>query len=178
MELQETSTSLPLVTRRQLALLLGVHMQTVTKLEREGLPIHSRGRRGRASMYHAPDVIRWQALREASRQQAPTVVVLADERARLIRAQWERLERENRFRDGELVEQDVVVAEGRSYTKAWVARVRALPRRLVMLGIITRDQESAAKRLCYEMLTDIASWKTTADCERAIAEAERILASA
>jgi hypothetical protein len=46
---ERPAVAVELVTRRELAARLGVHMQTVTKWEREGLPIAERGRRGRPS---------------------------------------------------------------------------------------------------------------------------------
>jgi phage terminase Nu1 subunit (DNA packaging protein) len=53
------------VTRRELAELLGVHMQTVTRWEQAGLPIAVRGRRGKPSLYRLSAVRAWLRTRDA-----------------------------------------------------------------------------------------------------------------
>jgi len=60
----------PLLTRRQLAKAMGVHMQTVTKWERSGLPIAKRGRKGKPSLYDETASRHWLAEREAAAQEA------------------------------------------------------------------------------------------------------------
>lgn len=73
----------PLVTRRELADALGCHMQTVTKYEREGLPIAQRGDRGKPSRYQLEDVRAWLAQRTAGAQAPVAAIALAD-----VRAAW------------------------------------------------------------------------------------------
>lgn len=53
-----------MVTRRQLAQVLTVHMQTVTKWEMEGMPIAQRGGKGRPSFYDEAAVRAWRIRRE------------------------------------------------------------------------------------------------------------------
>ncbi len=53
-----------LLTRRQLAAALNVHMQTITKWEREGLPVAERGAKGRPSKYREIDVRAWRKRRD------------------------------------------------------------------------------------------------------------------
>lgn len=71
---------LELVTRRQLADALGCHMQTVTKYEREGMPIAARGDRGKPSRYQLEDVKAWLAQRTAGAQAPVAAIALADVR--------------------------------------------------------------------------------------------------
>lgn len=56
------------------------------------------------------------------------------------------------------------------FVRAWTAKVRRLPRRLVVAGLLTRVQEPAAAELVAEILTEIATWKTQADLKRALVE--------
>src|SRR6185369_15904806 len=57
-----------LLTRRQLAELLAVNMQTVTKWGRDGLPIAHVGRKGKPSLYDEAAVRAWLAAREYAAQ--------------------------------------------------------------------------------------------------------------
>ena len=58
-----------LVTRPELAQVLGVHMQTITKWERAGLPIAEQCRRGKPSLYSLADAEDWQRAREVEAPQ-------------------------------------------------------------------------------------------------------------
>lgn len=92
-ELIETPPSQPaapdgesLVTRRELAQRIGIHMQTVAKWLEEGMPVADRGSRGRAAKFRESDVRAWRAARETAAKRTGLVDV-AQERARKERAQ-------------------------------------------------------------------------------------------
>lgn len=70
------------LTRRELAAALNVHMQTVTKWEREGLPVAERGRKGKPSRYSELEVRAWLQAREEAARNDPGVMDLAVVRAR------------------------------------------------------------------------------------------------
>lgn len=70
-----------LVTRRELAERLDVHMMTVTKWERDGLPIAQRGRKGKPSLYSEVEVRAWLQARDEAAETAG-VFDAAMERAR------------------------------------------------------------------------------------------------
>ena len=70
----------PLVTRRELADALGCHMQTVTKYEREGMPIATRGDRGKPSRYQLEDVRAWLTSRAVGAQAPVAAIALAEVR--------------------------------------------------------------------------------------------------
>src|SRR4051812_25727539 len=53
-----------LVTRRDLAALVGVHPITICKWEREGMPVATRGGRGRPSFYDEAVVRAWRQRRD------------------------------------------------------------------------------------------------------------------
>jgi hypothetical protein len=155
----------PLVTRQQLALLLGVHPQTITGWEGEGCPVARRGGRGVASKYRVSDVFKWRV--ESLRQVSETTLTLEQERTRLARAQADGKEMENRVRAGELLPRDQVVREGQALVRGWSAKVRGLPRRLVNVGLVPREREGDARALLLELLADISGWRTVADAEAA-----------
>lgn len=91
-----------LVTRRELATLLGRHMMTVKKWERDGMPIAARGRKGKPSFYRESDVRRWLEARDKAAATSG-VVDVAQERARKERAQAVLAEQTFQIRDRELL---------------------------------------------------------------------------
>lgn len=107
-----------LLTRRQLAAALGVHMMTVTKWERDGMPVADRGAKGRPSYYREADVRAWQQQRDQAAREPGATVDLARERARKERAQAILAEQTYKVRSGELLPRDGV-------EKVWAAEVAA-----------------------------------------------------
>lgn len=106
-----------LLTRRELAERLSVHMLTITKWEKDGLPIAARGRKGKASTYREADARAWLAAREVAAKTSGLVDV-AQERARKERAQAAVSEQTFQMRAGLLIPQEEV-------DKAWSAEVNA-----------------------------------------------------
>lgn len=151
----------PSMTRRDLAAVLGVHMQTVTKWEQDGMPVAERGRRGRASQYLEVEVRAWLAAREDAAKQSGTVDV-AQERARKERAQAQLAEQTHLMRSRKLLPEHEVAA-------AWSSEVSAV--RAVILASYTTHAdrvhraatleglpgvERALKDLAYEVLRELA----------------------
>lgn len=153
--------TVPLVTRKELAALLGVHPQTITDWEGQGCPIAKRGGRGVSSKYRVSDVYQWRI--DSARQVSETTLTLEQERARLAKAQADGKEMENRQRRGELLPRAQVVAEGQALVRGWSAKLRGLPRKLVNAGLVPRDREADARGLVLSVLSDISEWKTVAD---------------
>lgn len=106
-----------LLTRRQLAAAVGVHMMTVTKWEQDGMPVAHRGGKGRPSHYREVDVRAWIQQREEAAKQ-PGAVNLVQERARKERAQAIRAETETKIRLRDLVEREDIV-------RLWAAEAAA-----------------------------------------------------
>lgn len=90
------------ITRRELAERLDVHMMTVTKWERDGMPIAERGERGRPSRYDETAVRAWIQARDAAAKSGKLVDV-AQERAKKERAQAALAEQTYQMRAGDLV---------------------------------------------------------------------------
>jgi phage terminase Nu1 subunit (DNA packaging protein) len=122
----EKDESVGIVTRRGVAELFGVHAITVTKWEREGMPIHVRGARGRPSMYRMPDVITWYTeravrARGGSTDEAPSPI---EQRALLDAKRTEELDLRIRLRKGELIEAEEAARDMANVATATKARLR------------------------------------------------------
>jgi len=156
----------PIVDRVRLSEILGVHPDTITHYARKGMPVVARGGRGRESQYDAFVCMAWWRKQGGGN---------AKEAAQIRRDESQAALNEQRLQERrkELVARDQVILAGQSYTKAWAAKVRALPRRFVEAGIITREQEAAAAGVCREVLTEIASWTTVAGAVRVAKKAAR-----
>jgi phage terminase Nu1 subunit (DNA packaging protein) len=135
----------PLLTRRELALVLGVHMQTVTKWERDGLPVANRGRRGKPSTYRESDVRAWLKSREVAAQSGQANDV-ARERARKERAQALEAEQRVAFRARELLPAEEV-------EKAWTAEASAV--RAILLASYTTHADRVYRAATLDGLAGV-----------------------
>ena len=152
------------VNRLQLAALLGVHPDTVTDYARSGMPVVTRGGRGKEGVYDAVLCLAWWRDQQGANAKEAAQARAYDASAQLNEL---KLARER----GELVPRDQVVLEGQAFVKAWVTKVRALPRRFTQAGLITRDREPGVTAIVREILEEIAHWRTVADTKRAAGKA-------
>lgn len=150
------------VTRRELATLLGKHMQTLTKWEREGMPIAERGGRGRPSRYREVEVRAWLLAREQAAQAPGAPMDLARERAR--KEHWQSLlsEQTHQMRQRDLLP----AAEVEQVWAAEIAAVRSLilasytmhadrvHRAATLEGVA--GVERALRDIAYEVLRELA----------------------
>ena len=139
------------VTRPQGVRLLGVADRTFARLEAEGVlvaAVKGTGRRG--STYDA-DALVAGYLAHRERQLRGTVESSRDRRALLPR--------------------DQVVREGQAFVKAVMAKVRALPSRLVRAGVVAPAAEPKVAELLREAADEMSRWKTELDLLAALAEA-------
>ena len=111
-------TKKKLVTRRELAQILGHHMSAVTKWEQSGMPCAEPGRKGKPSLYSELEVRKWLSNREKAAQKNGTVD-LTRERALRERAQRISLEQIAQIRAGDLLPRAHV-------EKDWAADLMAL----------------------------------------------------
>jgi phage terminase Nu1 subunit (DNA packaging protein) len=121
-----------LVTRAELAKRLECHEVSITRWQREGLPVARRGGRGRASLYDEVAVRAWLLAREAAAKAEDAPLDLAQERARKER--WQGLLAEQTFKVRERLLLPVAEVE-----KAWLAEVTAV--RAVILASYTADAD-------------------------------------
>lgn len=152
------------MNRVQLALLLGVHQDTISDYSRQGMPVTSAGGHGVESAYDAVKCLDWWRERQGKNAKEAA-------QTRAFTAQAELNEQKLARERSELVSRSQVIAEGQQYTKAWQAKIRALPRALVLAGVISREEEPAVMVQCMELLRDISNWKTVADLVLAIESA-------
>jgi phage terminase Nu1 subunit (DNA packaging protein) len=155
------------MTRRQVAAAFGVHMQTVTKWEQEGLPRASHGGRGRASFYDESAVRSWLSVREANAAGPAGSLNPMQERAKRDRTQAMIAMQMYQRRLGKLVDREDVELAGQAYTKAWRAQILAWPKRAVLSGAIRPEQEAGVAALCRELLSEIGAWHVLSQLEAA-----------
>jgi hypothetical protein len=138
--------------------------RTFAKLEADGVLVPARrGRGGRPSVYSLETIVPAYLVYVTAQRPSSD----RDARSRKDISQAELNELRLKTQKGELLPRDQVILEGQHYTKAWSAKVRALPRQLVQAGIVMRDQEPAVAAICRDLLSEIASWRTGADLTRA-----------
>ena len=63
-----------------------------------------------------------------------------------------------------------VIRAGQAHCKALSGKIRALPRRLVQLGLIPSETEAEVVAVCREILEDAASWRSLDDLVAAAAD--------
>ena len=116
-----------LSTRREVAETLGVHMDSISKWERQGLPIVKRGGRGRASKYDLEAVRAWLAARDKAAQKA-VEGPLDPVQEKAARDHWQAMlaEQTHQIRQRELL-------PAADVERAWAAHVAAV--RAVLLAI-------------------------------------------
>ena len=146
------------VDRLQLAKLIGVHPDTVSDYTRAGMPVVTRGGAGRRSVYDSVECLKW--WREQSGKDAKEIA-----QTRAYNAQAELNELKIAVQNGELLPRDEVVLAGQNYTKAWTAKIRALPRQMVQSGLIPREREQGVTQMLLALLSEISQWKTLGEGE-------------
>lgn len=149
-----------LLDRIQLAALMGVHPDTVTDYARQGMPVLTRGGRGKTSAYDAVDCLEWWRNQQGKnlKEAAQTRLYVANAANAELKLQVQR---------GELWPRAQIIYEGQKYTRAWAAKVRGLARQLVQRGVIPPDKETSASAVCLELLREIAGWKSVAEVTKA-----------
>lgn len=150
-----------LVTRQELAQLLGVNPRTVAKLLEEGMPVARRGRGGRPSLYDPAKCLEWKDARDQVAGLTPANLV-AQERARRERAQAMLAEQMLAMRAGKLVDIDEV-------TRRWAAEIAGARAVILQSYTVAADRVFAAaqqdglagverelKALAHEVLRELA----------------------
>jgi phage terminase Nu1 subunit (DNA packaging protein) len=160
------------VTRRELADLLDVHMQTVMKWEQAGMPVLGRGRKGKPNQYSEADVRQWLAERDEAQRTGQHVDV-AQERARKERAQAFLAVQTVAIRARTLVRAEEVARTWSAYVMAIRARMLAWPMTYAdrlnnaakLEGL--RGVERVLKDMVDELLVELVSGEAAPDVEEA-----------
>jgi phage terminase Nu1 subunit (DNA packaging protein) len=123
-----------LLTRRQLAKVLGCHPQTLMGWEREGLPVARHGRRGVSSLFLERDARTWLEDRE-KRLEAPQAdkFNFMNDRARRERAQAQLAEQAHAIRARNLLPREEV-------ERTWIAEISAVRAKLLSWPTTLADQ--------------------------------------
>jgi len=155
--------AIALVTRRELAALpdlpgqVGpVHMQTITKWEREGLPVAKRGRKGKPSLYKEADVRTWLQARDEAAKGPETLDLVM---ARCRKEHWQAMlaEQTHQVRAGKLLPADEVAKVWGLEVAAVRARLLALPQTLASrvhrAGAL--DGEPGVERVLHDAVREV-----------------------
>lgn len=157
-EADEEAAPLP-VDRAQLARLLGISTRQVSYLESDGiLKPMKRGKGGRASRFDALEVVPAYIARLTA-EDGDTLAPRDRKDLAQARLTELRVQRET----GVLIERDLVVRAGQQYTRAWVAKLRVLPRQLANAGLIPLDLIPAIEARIRALQEDIAAWRVPDD---------------
>jgi phage terminase Nu1 subunit (DNA packaging protein) len=158
--------ALPLVTRVQIATVLGVNVTTVSLWEaREGFPVAVPGGPGKPTKYSLPDAVAWYVARKAAKNNGsggPGGLNLDEERARLAAVQRERVELQNAVRRGELMPVGEVAAVWTEILATVRANLLALPSALAPELARIEEPHAVAARLreaIYAALTALSRWR-------------------
>lgn len=151
-----------LLTRQQLATALETTAGTITRWERDGMPVAERAPRGKPSLFDLQAVRAWRATVDAQPDRAATFS-LASAKAKESEKRTEKLELEIGLKRGDLVHRDQVIREAHAFGRAVMAKIRSLPRRAEHSGVIERVQVAGLEALCRELLEEISGWKTFGD---------------
>lgn len=152
---------LPLVDRKTLAHILAVRPRTIDRLVGEGaLAPEVRGRAGRPSRYRVEACVP-AYLAHVTRAPAPGDAQAARAARDQAQAELTRLRLEERRR--ELLPRSQVIREGQQFIAATMAKMRALPGRLVRAGLLAPSAEPAAAELLREAQEEISRWRTDLD---------------
>lgn len=110
---------------------MGVVMQTITKWERDGMPIATRGTRGRPSLYDAAACEAWRAARDAAAETATHSLEQARIQKELSQAALNR--QTAAIRAGQLLKREDV-------ERTWAKHVAAVRNRLLHLPTALADR--------------------------------------
>lgn len=139
------------VNRHELAALLGVNADTVTKLASEGLPMLKAGNgRGNANVYEAIECLKWWRARKAPMGDAQA------ERTRYFAAQADKTELENRVRRGEVAELGEIESTWAGLVVATRDRLRGIPGVARQRGLVDKAGEEALAQLVDDALVELA----------------------
>jgi phage terminase Nu1 subunit (DNA packaging protein) len=157
------------MSRYDLGDALGVNYRTISRWERDGMPVEVPGDHGRPTQYSLPKVVAWRRAREVSLAAGSGEdggrISLEIERAKLARQQARRTELDVRKREGGLVERAVTTAAWDEIVLTIRTRLLALPAELADACTAAAQAGGAAavevvlRRAIHDVLTELSRWK-------------------
>lgn len=148
-ELQNLAAPKPIIVgRADLARLMGVTPNDVSKFLDEGMPALSAGKKGEKSEYDAVAALQWYHNRQNRED--------AKERARYFKSQADKVEQEVRLRSGQLVEASAVEKGWSDLVLACRERLLSLPGSALQRGVIDDAGEDVLIELVDEALQELA----------------------
>jgi terminase small subunit / prophage DNA-packing protein len=143
------------VNKQRLQAILGKDHKTLLKWQKEGMPIHKEGARGKSHTFDTEVVIDWLIARASGKDQ------LEQARIRLTIAQAMKAELEIEEYLGNLINLDKMKHLWAGVLASCRARILSLPSRLAPVVATHRDPkkiEKVLKEACDEALTDLANY--------------------
>lgn len=137
------------VNRVDLARLLGVYVDRVTKYVGEGMPVAKAGGRGKESEFDAVECLAWWRARRAPG-------TTEQERTRYFKASADKIEQEVRKRAGELIEDTEVDQRWAGMVAAMRERMLALATVALQRKLIRAEDEDELIRLVDDALSELA----------------------
>lgn len=144
-----------IVSKAELAKILGKDEKTLLRWHKDGLPIRKRGKRGVASQYDTEEVVDWLVA------QAGTKKEMDSARIRLANAQARKVEIEIERMEGEQIALEDMKLLWANVLARFRAKILALPARLAMQLADMNDPkkiERLLKNHCAEALNELAEY--------------------
>lgn len=157
------------VNQAELAQIMGVSKQTISAWQEEGLPVATRGVRGRPNSYDTAKVVKWFAARESGKSEET-------QKDRLSRVQADRIEMEMAHQRGELVPAAEIAPAWSGIVIAVRQALLAIPAGVAPL-LAQADGQDEIRTLLEEAIAD-ALTKLSATDERGIGEVDPVDAGA
>lgn len=144
-----------IVSKAELAKILGKDEKTIFRWLKEGMPVEKQGARGTPSKFDTQKVIEWLISRSNNGKEMDAA------KLRLTEAQARKAELEADVLEGTLIPQEKVKATWTKMIASMRSRILALPSRLAPQLVAQREYKKVEKLLketIYEALQEIADY--------------------
>lgn len=156
-----------LVNKTELAEIVGVHERTISRWQKNGLPILADGTRGYDNRYDTVEVIDWMVQREIENRitdhggSAQDFYDYEAERARLTHHQANMAAMDEKTKAGKLIPADVVANAWGGLVSAFRARTLGIPTKVApkLIGLTSLAQiQALLKEEVYQALSELSNY--------------------
>lgn len=159
--------SVNIVNKRQLSETFGVSQQAIDKWDKEGMPIESRGARGKENAYNTVRVFNWLL----ERYKKSNLSELNIERTRLIKAQADKAEMEAEALRGELLPIEIIKEAWQSAFGQARVRIMAIKADIKSrIPQIDKDALVIIDETCKQALTELSTGGIPAKLNKLVAK--------